>query len=266
MYRSVVQRCESGWKPFPKVFFDLKAFRRGITEKKQSLLNAERREIDRSFAKSAPPGWSVETLLEKANITNGQSDEGKQLIGKLSSCFDNWNDLVSSSKKDLFRVSHLLNADQVKKLAMAIELFNHGLLGVSTREVGDLFPGKELGNTKSPWTSADDERLIALAVEKYDYTFGDVWLYVSGDMQRPIDQVRQRFVEIYLKKRAMEKGDCEVVLSKSFRPLLMNRQFRLIPPQCYVIPSGVSHRFSDTTSSETCIPETFKEYRNTSAF
>jgi hypothetical protein len=264
MHRSLLRFSDSSnLKAFPKVYFDLKAFRKGISEKKQSLNNAERREIERAFAKQPPAGWTMETLLEKSNIANLKTDEGKQLISNLASCFESWNDLVSSSKKDLFRVSHLLNAEQVKKLASAIELFNHGLLGLSTTEARELFPGKPLKNSDSPWTTKEDDKLIDLAVNKYDFTFGDVWLYVSGEMERPIDQVRERFVEIYVKKKDQEKSDCEIVLSKCFKPLLMNRQFRLLPPQCYILPSGNSHRFAE---SEFVLPEPFRNYRNDKSF
>ena len=133
-------------------------------------------------------------------------------------------------------VSHLLTAEEVKKLAHAIELFNHGLYGAETRG-NPAFSGRKLTNENAPWTPEDDALLVHLAVEKYDYTFGDVWLYVSWEMQRSMDEVADRFSEIFLKPKNKSRGACEVLLTKSFRPLLMNRQFRLVPPQCYVVPS-----------------------------
>jgi hypothetical protein len=263
MFVSVVRRCAKP-RSFPKQYFDLKAFRRGITEKKQSLLAAEKREIDRVFAKPAPEGWSVQTLLEKANlVSDNTSEDSKQFLSQVAACFDSWNDLVSSSRKDLFRVSHLLSADQIKKLATAIELFNHGLLGLSKPEVQAAFAGKPLRNENAPWTAEDDGKLIELAVEKYDFTFGDVWLYVSWEMQRSMDQVRDRFVEIYLKPHHAKKNDCEILLSKSYRPLLMNRQFRLVPPQCYIVPSDNNF---PSVPAQFELPEPFRKYRNSEAF
>ena len=261
MFVSVILRCAKP-RSFPKKYFDLKAFRKGISDKKSSLLSAERREIDRVFAKPAPEGWSVLTLLEKANIVpDSAKQESKEFLSQVSACFEDWNDLVSSSRKDLLRVSHLLSAEQVKKLAAAIELFNHGLLGLSKKEVESAFAGKELRNEKNAWTKADDETLIQLAVEKYDYTFGDVWPYVSWEMQRPMDHVRDRFVEIYLKPLHAKKSaetDCEIVISKSYRPLLMNRQFRLVPPQCYIVPSEKNFPSQPVTFE---LPALFRKYR-----
>jgi hypothetical protein len=259
MLRSLARTCQKP-RSFPKRYFDLKAFRKGISEKKRSLLEAEKREVDRQFAKPAPEGWTVETFLEKAGIVNS-SDEN--LIQRLAACFEDWNDLVSSTRKDLFRVSHMLSAEQVKKLSVAIELFNHGLFGLSNTEVEKSFPGKPLRNEAEPWTASEDEKLIELAVEKYDYKFGDVWLYVSAEMERPIDQVRDRFVEIYLKPMLAREEECEVILTKSYRPLLMNRQFRLLPPQCYVIPSDTHYR---SETPEFTLSEPFQRYRNPSLF
>jgi hypothetical protein len=225
---SLTRLCEKQLKSFPKVYFDLKAFRKGISEKKRSLIEAEKRAIDRAYAKPAPEGWTVSTFLEKAKITSS--------VDQLAACFLDWNDFISSSRKDLMRVSYVLTADEVKKLAHAIELFNHGLFGVETRG-NPAFSGRNLTNENAPWTPEDDALLVHLAVEKYDYTFGDVWLYVSWEMQRSMDEVADRFSEIFLKPKNKSRGACEVLLTKSFRPLLMNRQFRLVPPQCYVVPS-----------------------------
>ena len=257
MLRSLARYCEGKQlKPFPRVYFDLKAFRKGISEKKQSLIEAERRMIDKAFACPAPEGWSIETFLTRAKIFDDDSQ-----VSQLASCFESWTDFISSSRKDLLRVSHLLSADQVKKLAVSIELFNRGLFGLSSSETMQAFQGRRLRNHDAPWTPEDDEKLVHLAVEKYDYTFGDVWLYVSGEMERPIDDVRERFVEIYLKKNERREA-MEIVLSKSFRPLLMNRQFRLLPPQCFLIPSR-----SATLSEESfSLPPAFTRYRSEAAF
>ena len=253
--RSAQNLCEKQLKSFPKMYFDLKAFRRGISEKKRSLVEAERRAVDRAYAEPAPEGWTVGTFIEKANVSSATDPVD---IPALASCFSDWGDFISSSRKDLLRVSHLLNAEQVKKLAHAIELFNHGLFGTDPQRDPAL-AGRKLANEGAHWTPAEDERLIHLAVEKYDYTFGDVWLYVSWEMQRSADEVQARFTEIYLKPKNKNRGQVEVVLSKAFRPLLMNRQFRLIPPQCYVVPSRKN--FSSDEAAPFTLPPAFTKYR-----
>jgi hypothetical protein len=257
MLRSLARYSEGKQlKPFPRVYFDLKAFRKGISEKKQSLIEAERRMIDKTYAYRAPDGWTIETFLTRAKILEDDSQ-----VAQLASCFESWSDFISSSRKDLMRVSHLLPAHQVKKLALSIELFNRGLFGLSSSETREAFRGRPLRNQGVPWSPEDDEKLIQLAVYKYDFTFGDVWLYVSGEMERPIDDVRDRFVEVYLKKT--ERAQLmEIVLSKSFRPLLMNRQFRLLPPQCFVIPS----RRSTLSQEPLPLPPAFTRYRSEAAF
>jgi hypothetical protein len=262
--------CEStgrAAKSFPKVFFDLKAFRKGIAEKKKSLIEAEKREIARIYAKPAPEGWSIASFLEKAKIAQisglTSADEIANFHQEVASCFDDWNDFISSDKKDLMRVSNLLSGAQVKKLAHCIELFNHGLFDLdTTKQMPVELMGKRPARQDEPWTSQEDKTLIDLAVRKYDYTFGDVWVYVSSEMMRTPDEVQTRFVEIYIKHRNKAKST-EVVLSKSFRPLLMNRQFRVIPPQCYIVPSDYNFPSSLQTFN---LPEAFQKYRHSDSF
>lgn len=254
-------------KSFPKVFFDLKAFRKGITEKKTSLMEAEKREIARAYAKPAPEGWSIASFLEKAKIAQISGlQTAEELVNfhqEVALCFDDWNDFISSDKKDLMRVSNLLSGAQVKKLAHCIELFNHGLFELDTSNPTPVeFMGKRSARQDEPWTSQEDETLIDLAVQKYDYTFGDVWLYVSREMMRTPEEVQNRFVDIYIKPRNKAKST-EVVLSKSFRPLLMNRQFRVIPPQCYIVPSEDNFPSLLKTFH---LPEAFQKYRHSDSF
>jgi hypothetical protein len=230
-----------------KRYFDLKAFRKGISEKKQSLAEAEKREIDRMYAKPPPEGWTVSSFIKKSGIAKDES-----FCDQVAGCFDDWNDFISSSRKDMFRVSHVLTKEQAKKLSHSIELFNHGLFPQVVEEAVE-------NSDEKPWSDEDDALLLDLGLEKYDYKFGDPWLYVSWEMGRTPDQVQDRFTEIYLRK-AGDHQDQEVVLSKSFRPLLMNRQFRLLPPQCYIIPTGTS------SSVSSVIPTAFEKYKPSSAY
>lgn len=251
---------------FRKRYFDLKAFRKGISEKKQSLIEAEKREIDRVYAKPPPAGWTISTFIEKSRIgllgdddKKGQSEEDiNKFSQELAACFQDWNDFISSSRKDLLRVSHMLSSEQTKKLAQYIELFNHGLFPAV--KVEEVFAGELPPQAEKPWTDEEDLLLVKLAVKKYDYKFGDVWLYVSWELGRSPDEVQQRFNEVYLKKMLMNREGSEIVLSKSFRPLLMNRQFRLIPPQCYIVPSAELVQ-GDTELIKAAIPPAFDKFR-----
>lgn len=260
MLLSHIRCCRTVPKAFPKVYFDLKAFRRGLKEKKESIIQAEERVINRAYALEPPEGWTIGTFLEKANILEGEANESARK--QLEACFDDWSDFISASRKDLFRVSHIISSEQVNRLAISIELFNRGLLGLAPEDIRKVFAGDQVANAGKAWAAEDDDKLLLLAVDKYDYTFGDVWLYVSSELQRPIDEVRDRFIDIYLKHR--EKRETEIVLTKSFRPLLMNRQFRLMPPQCFLIPSASRGKFEPV--SESGIPEAFRKYRNEKAF
>jgi hypothetical protein len=55
---------------YPRVYFDLKAFRKGIAEKKQSLIEAEKRKIDRAYAKEPPQGWDIEKFLQQIKLAD----------------------------------------------------------------------------------------------------------------------------------------------------------------------------------------------------
>lgn len=256
--------CESvsaSKRPFPRMYFDLKAFRKGISEKKHSLIEAEKKQIARAYAKAPPAEWGVMEFLKATNIsdlsTDGgikSEDERNNFYSELSTLFEDWSDLVSCSKKDLFRVSHFLNSKQLNKLAHCIDLFNH-----------DLFPyikttPSQFSNPiePKPWTSECDATLVRLATEKYDYTFGDVWIYIASEMERDPDDVEQRFHELHTKPFNKARAT-EITLTKSYRPLLMNRQFRLMPPQCYIIPS--EENFPDVADSKFKVPEAFRKYQ-----
>lgn len=255
--RALLESTQS--KPFPKVYFDLKAFRKGIAEKKQSLIQAERREIDRMYARPAPSGWDIMRFLRETGLESSSSDKDK-FYAELASCFENWNDFISSSKKDLFRVSNILSASQIKKLYHYIELYNHGLFPPHQGGNDSVLCGKPLAKQGSDWSETDDEQLLDLARHKYDYKFGDPWLYIGWEMERSADEVHERFLKIQTLIEN-KKRRSEIVISKSFKPLLMNRQFRLMPPHCYIVPS--SENFPES-EKHLDIPSAFDAYRSVS--
>ena len=271
MRSSIFRLCENSKtaKPFPKVYFDLKAFRKGVADKKRSLIEAEKREVGRAYAKAAPVGWSIETFIDRTRIADLSRDaklaeERSKFSAELAACFEDWNDFISSDRKDLFRVSNLLTPPQTNKLAHCIELFNHGLFEVSEGDTPSVFAGQKGAREGCEWTDEEDSRLVELAVNKYDYTFGDPWIYVAWEMERDPDEVHKRFVEVYVRPRNTQR-ESELALSKSFKPLLMNRQFRLIPPQCYVVPSERNFPSPRVTDDDP-IPEAFRQYRPSGSF
>lgn len=253
-------RTDKQSKPFPRIYFDLKAFRKGIAEKKQSLIQAEKREIDRVYAKPPPDGWDIPRFLREMGLHSSNDDDKEKFYSELAACFDDWNDFISSSRKDLFRVSNLLSQSQLKKLAHYIELYNHGLFPPSEMNLNENLRGKKPEREGAQWTVDEDELLIELATNKYDYKFGDPWIYIGWEMGRSLDEVESRFADIFLKLTNQQRKS-EVVISKSFRPLLLNRQFRVIPPQCYIVPSEENFPSKDTKID---IPNAFNKYRATS--
>merc|ERR1712226_221473 len=114
--------------------------------------------------------------------------------------------------------------------------FNHGLFPASAQsEAAQAFQGTKLQNEGKHWTEEDDLKLLDLA-EQYDVTFGDPWIYISWEMQRCEDDVRDRFVQLEaIPRERMEK--VELAITKSSRPLLLNRKVRMIPPDLYIVPS-----------------------------
>lgn len=271
MIRSVIRRAaDTASKPFPRIYFDLKAFRKGISEKKQSLIQAERREIDRVYAKPAPAGWDIIRFIKETGLeptedgTKSSQDEKEKFYTDLASCFDDWNDFISSSRKDLFRVANLVSASQVKKLAHYIELYNHGLFPRIVAHENEALRGEEPMNETKEWSTKDDEILVDLALNKYDYTFGDPWIYIADELKRSPDSVHDRFIEIFVKP-SNRKRTCEVVISKSFRPLLMNRQFRVMPPQCYIVPSEVNFSSETDGSQKFIVPPSFERFSDPSS-
>lgn len=200
-----------------KMYFDLKAFRKGLLAKKTSLLAAERRAIDRVYAQPAPLGWDIETFLTRAKITEDPNS--------VVPFFKDWKDFISSNRQDLFRVSNVLNATQIKRLNHHLELFNRSL-----------WPGDLKANFVEPknpeWTQQDRDQLQCFVKV---YGLPNPWIYISYEMNRTVDDVREEFWRI--SKKYGQK--MEISLTKSFRPLLMNRQFRLVPPQVILVKSNI---------------------------
>ena len=115
--------------------------------------------------------------------------------------------------------------------------------------------------SSQPWTALDDENLKKAAAY-WGVDFGDPWMYISADLDRPADECRNRWIEIYTQPK--QKSDsCELVLSKCMRPLLMNRQFRMLPPTCYIVPTEANFPLVKTNFK---VPDGFAGYRDKENF
>ena len=201
---------------FPKVYFDLKAFRNQLGKKKSWLESAEKRSIDKLFAREPPNGWTVATFLQKTKLFSSSPP------AELSSL--SWKEFISSS--EFFRFGGL-DRNLSKKLIHYIELFNHGLWP----EAATVEPAK----IPAEWTPIEIEKLKSLA-QSYDPHFGNPWMYISHALGRTEDDVLSKYFSL---QENRETKPFEICISKSFRPLLMNRQFRLIPPQLVVVPHDI---------------------------
>merc|ERR1712194_60693 len=116
------------------------------------------------------------------------------------------------------------------------KLYNMGLWPEPEKRVYyEKFQGISYENDGRPWSVDEDERLVELG-KHWGVGFGDAWLYMSHDLDRPPAEVRDRWVEVVLKPQ-QRQGKCELVLSKCTQPLLMNRHFRILPPTVFVVPS-----------------------------
>lgn len=238
---------------YPKKYFDFKAFRETLRDKKESLSEAEMREVRREYAPPPPEGWTVREFLEQMSFGEGYED--------VADLFEEWKDFISMSPKDIQRIPDVSVA-QRRKLGRYITLFCHGLWPkVSTDEFYGRFGGAKLAREGKAWTPEEDDRLLELA-RLYDVTFGDPWLYLSWDMQRREVDVRDRYVEIAVKPR--ERADrCELGITKSSRPLHMHRRFRIIPADLYVVPSGDNFRLAEEKFE---VPAAFRKYRQDEIF
>jgi len=238
---------------YPPRYFDFKAFREGLKEKKRTLSEAELREVRREYALPPPDGWTVLDFLQRMEFGDGAED--------VANLFDRWEDFISMTLSDIFRITEI-SKEQRRRLAKYITLYNHGLWpSLHPDEFQKRFGGKKLAKEEEPWTPEDDAKLLECA-EWYDVNFGDPWIYISWEMQRREDDVRDRFIELVVKPKE-SATDCELAITKSSRPLLMNRKFRMIPMDLYIVPSDKHFRLAEGKFS---IPESFKKYRQDDIF
>jgi len=238
---------------YPPRYFDFKAFRKALKEKKESIGEADMREVRREYALPPPEGWTVITFLERIKFGDGAED--------VANLFEHWKDFISMSPKDITRIVNI-SVTQSRKLSKYITLFNHGLWPKqSPDEFYNRFGGKKLAREGEPWTPQDDERLLEKA-EFYDVNFGDPWIYLSWDLQRREDDVRERYIELVEKPRERSTR-CELAITKSSRPLHMHRKFRMLPADLYIVPSEENFPLAPKRFT---LPAAFAKYRQDDVF
>ncbi|GAW83306.1 hypothetical protein, conserved [Plasmodium gonderi] len=212
-------------------FFDLKLFRQHLRRQKTEEIENEKREILKSCAKDAPENWDIKKFLSKIEI--GEN------IEEIEKSFKNWTHFITITPKELYAMECLTN-EQRRKIWKYINKFNYGLYPEdSYDDFVRNFQAPPLENENKPWSKEDEEQ-FEFYLNYFDVHFGDPWLYISWKMKRTFDDVQNKYIELYLKKKN-KKRKCEICLTKSTTPLLMNRKFKLDPPFIFFIPS--SHNF-----------------------
>lgn len=211
------------------------------------------REIRREYALPPPDGWTVLEFLRQMNF--GENDED------VANLFERWEDFISMGADELRRLQDI-TPKQRRDLLRHIDLFNHGLWPKVSEDVfHERFQGKPLDNEGKPWTTSDDEKLLEMC-DLYDVDFGDPWIYLSWEMQRKEEDVHERYQELVVKPRERASRH-ELAITKSSRPLLMNRKFRMIPPDLYIVPSEANFPLAEKKFR---VPAAFAKYRQDDIF
>ncbi|EDO08622.2 hypothetical protein BBOV_III010700 [Babesia bovis T2Bo] len=211
----------------PRRYLDMKTFRKFLQQQKTLDIEKEKRAIAQAHAKPPPDGWGILEFLNAAGI-----DDGADMIAE---SFGSWNEFISSTIEDLYTNNSMTNK-QRRIIFKHITLYNHGMWPQSEEaDYIKAFQAKPLDNEGKPWEPEDDAELKRLA-EYYDADFGDPWLYISWDMQRTIEDVQERYIQLVIIPK-YRNDKCEIAITKANKPLLMNRKFKLDPPFLYIIPS-----------------------------
>lgn len=226
-------------------YFDESAFNSMIEDKKRSLENAERRIIERARIKAAPSGWTVLRFLQEMKF-EGEPDE-------VAKFFTSFQDFLGCNAEDLMRVPSL-KWRQCRQIYSYIQMFNLGLFPKKP----DSMRGSVVtpGVVSRPWTEADDKQLLE-AAEEFDDSYGDIVVYIAAALRRSEDEVCERLVEIKHAPRGRART-CELLLSKVMTPLMMNRDFMLVPPTLIVVPSEKNFPVHEPVAD--LVPSGFAKY------
>ncbi|AFZ78960.1 hypothetical protein BEWA_018010 [Theileria equi strain WA] len=248
----------------PRKYFDMKTFRQFLKQQKTHEIETEKRAIAKAHAKSPPDGWEILDFLKAINV-----GDGAEVIAE---SFNSWNEFISSTLEELYSNTSMTNK-QRRTVFKYITLYNHGLWPNENKlDYVNTFQAPPLKHEGEPWNEESDAKLLELA-EYYDADFGDPWIYISWEMQRTIEDVQDRYIEIFTKPKNRDK-ECDISITRSHKPLLMNRKFKIDPPFLYIIPSEENFPLSAIyVNDENTVPKAehifsdkFKRYRNDSCF
>lgn len=146
---------------------------------------------------------------------------------------------------------------QKRRIWKHINLFNHGLWPQNSHtKYLDQFQSANLANEGADWSEADDKALMDWS-EYYDVTFGDPWIYISWEMQRPVEDVAFRYWKTCTLTK-YQSSQCELAVTKSCEPLMMNRSFKMDPPFVVLVPSRENYPLTDSGDR---ISEKFNKFR-----
>ena len=121
-----------------------------------------------------------------------QLSSDEKFIEDFAVQFKSWQHFAGMDHSKIRRMVSLSKV-QKRRLIHYLELFNHGLWPEKDKsDYYSVFQGKAYAFEGQEWTSEEDEKLIASA-KYWGVGFGDVWLYVSHDLQRPCEEVRKRY-------------------------------------------------------------------------
>eukprot|EP00916_Digyalum_oweni_P023431 GHVL01038872.1.p1 GENE.GHVL01038872.1~~GHVL01038872.1.p1 ORF type:complete len:285 (-),score=47.74 GHVL01038872.1:45-899(-) len=243
---------------WPKVYFRYYKIKQKIATVKTRGRRRDMMYIKKSVFKPPPDGWGIVEFLKSIpniNFEEGQAEEyAKQ--------FKDWKDFITTlkfSRDGLGDPPKKGKDDKLRLIKGYIKLFNHGLWPKSDK-IQEQFKGTPLKNSHKPWTEETTNELLEWA-DYYDVNFGDPWIYISWKMQRPMDEIRNRYLLIALENKKKHKW--EFGLTKCTRPLLMSRKFNISPPFLHIIPSSLNTDIEDGLLD---LPEPFLQYRDPNIF
>ena len=233
-----------------RVVLEVNAWKRG----QSNGVSKTRREMDKENGVERPKGWKEKVLRDARRVIKGSTVEKTE--AELA---------VEPVKRKPYPRGRNLNDGKVTESRMRKRMQSLGLdlLQVPDRKVDMIQAANEvvgvpdLGNNETTSTThLTDSHLLHLA-DQFDASFGDPWLYISALTGLPSAELQIRYLKLTTPTRP-----CEFALTKSMKPMLMNRKFKLLPPKVVIVPS---RRASDVKGKDWLKPS-FKGYRDPRVF
>ena len=223
---------------FPKQFVNPKAVHGTVAAKREAMKIAQDRFVEQAVtgAQFATSKLTPQQFFRLAGFDLERS-------GELHKYFVSLADLVAADEAELQRVHGITGAEIQKILAYASKLKCNVWPHSRLRYAASAATGRD-----EPEWSAKEDATLAAAVAALGGSFGDVWLYLSGDLpRRSPDECMRRYFYLHVQPT---RGDAaaELRLDACMKPLYMNRDFRILPPRVVVVPTAVASVPSKTGS------------------